>query len=327
MRIGLVATFLSALSWVAIAQVPQQNSGRWFKGNLHTHTVNSDGDSSPDAVARWYKEHGYDFLSLTDHNFLTPTGGLSDVFGAPGKFLMVPGEEVTSGYEGAPIHINALDVRSQIEPASGESVADTIQRNIDRILGADALPSVNHPNFRWAISTEDLLKLSNLKLFEVYNGHPTVNNDGGGGRPGLEEMWDALLTAGSRTYGIAVDDAHHFKTLGQQYSNPGRGWVMVKADELTVPALMRALKNGEFYASTGVVLDDVERLSDGLRLRMPESTDTRFTIEFIGAGGEILERTFDDVAEYRLRAGQSYVRALVTDSNGWRAWIQPVFAN
>lgn len=327
MRIGLVATFLSALSWVAIAQGPQQNSGRWFKGNLHTHTVNSDGDSSPDAVVRWYKEHGYDFLSLTDHNYLTPTDGLSDVFGAPGKFLMVPGEEVTSGYEGAPLHINALDVRSWIEPASGDSVADTLQRNIDRILGADALPSVNHPNFRWAMSTEDLLKLRNLKLFEVYNGHPTVNNYGGGGRPGLEEMWDALLTAGSRTYGIAVDDAHHFKTLGQQYSNPGRGWVMVKADELTVPALMRALKNGEFYASTGVVLDDVERLSDGLRLRMPESTDTRYTIDFIGAGGELLERTFDDVAEYRLRAGQSYVRALVTDSNGWRAWIQPVFAN
>jgi hypothetical protein len=325
-RIGLVATFLFALAWMAGAQAPQRDSGQWFKGNLHAHTVNSDGDSSPDVVVRWYKERGYDFLSLTDHNFVSPTDGLNGVFGAVGKFLMVPGEEVTSGHEGAPIHVNAFDVRSLIEPANGDSVVDTIQQNVDRIRAANAVPSVNHPNFRWAISTDDLLRVSNLKLFEVYNGHPTVNNHGGGGRPGLEEMWDTLLTAGREVYGIAVDDAHVFKTLGQQYSNPGRGWVMVKAEQLSVGALMDALERGKFYASTGVVLDDVERLSDGLRLRLPDSSDTRFTTEFIGANGELLSRTLDATPEYRLGPGQPYVRALVTDSNGWHAWVQPVFA-
>lgn len=325
-RTGLVAIFISTLAWMAVAQSLERSTGRWFKGNLHTHTVNSDGDSSPDAVARWYKEHDYDFLSLTDHNFLTPTDGLNSVFGAPGKFLLVPGEEVTSGYEGAPIHVNAFDVQSLIKPATGASVVDTIQQNVDRILGAKALPSLNHPNFRWAISPDELLEVRNLKLFEVYNGHQSVNNEGGGGRPGLEEMWDTLLTAGREIYGIAVDDAHYFKSLGQQYSNPGSGWVMVRADDLSVDALIGSLESGDFYASTGVVLDDVERLRNGLRLRLPDSNDTRYTTDFIGANGELLSRTFDAVPEYHLQPDQPYVRAVVTDSNGWSAWVQPVFA-
>ena len=69
---------------------------RWYKGNLHTHTLNSDGDSTPEDVVRWYREHGYDFLVLTDHNFLTGVDGLNAVQGAAGKFLVVRGEEVTS---------------------------------------------------------------------------------------------------------------------------------------------------------------------------------------------------------------------------------------
>lgn len=324
-RTATAGAFLAMLAWMAAAQtgVPE---GHWFKGNLHTHTINSDGDTSPDDVVRWYKEHRYDFLSLTDHNFLTETGGLSSVFGAKGKFLLVPGEEVTSGYSDKPIHINALGVRSLIEPAIGSSVVDTLQQNVDRIHAANSLASVNHPNFRWAITTDELRRINGLKLFEVYNGHPTVNNQGGGGRPGLEEMWDSLLTAGRRIHGIAVDDAHHFKTLGQGYSNPGRGWVMVQAAELSVASVRAALESGDFYASTGVVLEEAQRLPNGLRLRLPQTGTTLFTTQFIGANGEVLATSIDAAPEYRLEAGQPYVRAVVTDSNGWKAWVQPVFA-
>src|SRR6476620_8259087 len=81
-------------------------ASRWVKGNLHTHTLNSDGDSTPDEVVRWYREHGYDFLVLTDHNFLTGVDGLNAMQGAAGKFLVVRGEEVTSQAEGKPVHVN-----------------------------------------------------------------------------------------------------------------------------------------------------------------------------------------------------------------------------
>src|SRR5438876_377742 len=90
------ACFAGCLVWLAAAQSPApEATGRWYKGNLHTHTVNSDGDSSPDDVVRWYREHRYDFLVLTDHNYFTPVDGLNALFGADEKFLVVRGEEVT----------------------------------------------------------------------------------------------------------------------------------------------------------------------------------------------------------------------------------------
>jgi hypothetical protein len=139
-------------------------------------------------------------------------------------------------------------------------------------------------------------------------------------------MWDVVLTAGREVYGVAVDDAHNFKSIGPQYSNPGRGWVMVKARELSTRAVMDALDSGDFYASTGVELAEVERLDKGLRLKISEASQIRFTTEFLGANGKLLSRTFDNPAEYVLKPGEAYVRARVTDSNGNRAWVQPVFA-
>ncbi len=325
-RLLLPGVFALLFCLLPVPESEAQSDWKWFKGNLHTHTVNSDGDSAPDIVAHWYKEHRYNFLVLTDHDFFTAPEGLNAVLGAQGKFLLIPGEEVSARYENLPIHVNAFRVQSTILPVSGVSVLDTVQKNVDAIRKAGAVPSLNHPNFHWAVRPDDLKKVTGLKLFEVYNGHPTVNNSGGGGFESLDEMWDVVLTAGRETYGIAVDDAHHFKMLGPTYSNPGRGWVMVRARELSTGSVLDALEAGEFYASTGVQLEEMERLPDGIRLRIAEQPFIRFTTEFIGANGKMLARRFETSAEYRLRPGDQYVRARVTDSNGNRAWLQPVFA-
>jgi hypothetical protein len=168
---------------------------RWYKGNLHTHTLNSDGDSTPNEVATWYREHRYNFLTLSDHNYLTDIAGLNAVHGAKEKFLMIPGEEVTDSFDKKPIHMNSYNPASFAAPRHGSSVADTIQNNTNEIRTAKGLPSLNHPNFGWAVSVKDMLAVKNLGLFEVYNGHPMVNNDGGGGVQSLDELWDVLLTA------------------------------------------------------------------------------------------------------------------------------------
>src|SRR4029078_3464826 len=83
---------------------PAASPVRWYKGNTHTHTLNRDGDSTPDEVVRWYREHGYNFLVLTDHNFLTAVDGLNAVHGAADKFLVVRGEEVTSVASSKAVH-------------------------------------------------------------------------------------------------------------------------------------------------------------------------------------------------------------------------------
>src|SRR5690349_22917026 len=95
---------------------------RWYKGNTHTHTLNSDGDSTPDEVVRWYREHGYNFLVLSDHNYLTEVDGLNSVFGAASKFLLIRGEEITDEFQKKPIHINGLNVKEVVKPQHGESI-------------------------------------------------------------------------------------------------------------------------------------------------------------------------------------------------------------
>ncbi|HKC84744.1 MAG TPA: hypothetical protein VKG02_02145, partial [Blastocatellia bacterium] len=129
---------------------------RWYKGNTHTHTVNSDGDSTPDEVVRWYREHGYNFLVLSDHNYLTEVDGLNAVFGAPGKFILIAGEEVSDKFQEKPIHINGLNVKQVVEPQGGASVAGVIQNDVNAIRKVEGVPHVNHPNFHWAVGANDL---------------------------------------------------------------------------------------------------------------------------------------------------------------------------
>jgi hypothetical protein len=298
---------------------------RWYKGNLHTHTLNSDGDSPPATVAGWYKSHGYQFLILSDHNVITEAAPLNASIAEPEKFLLVQGEEVTDRAGTRPIHVNAYGLAKLVMPAGGLDVVANLQANVNNIRAAGALPSVNHPNFGWALQSKQLLAIENLNMFEVYNGHPTVYNRGGGGAESLEEMWDTLLTAGRRINGIAVDDAHVFKMYGKEYSNPGRGWVVVRAAALKAQDLIAALAAGDFYSSTGVELNDIVVTPTELRIDIKRPKGGKQTTHFIGKAGRILATSFDDVAVYRFQPGEPYVRAVIRASNGDDAWTQPIF--
>jgi predicted metal-dependent phosphoesterase TrpH len=315
------------LWWAGHNEAPAAAPVQWYKGNLHTHTLNSDGDSSPLEVATWYRENGYRFLVLSDHNFLTEVDRFNPIIGATEKFLLIQGEEVTARFADKHVHVNAIDLRKLLLPEQGATLVETIQKNVDVIRNAGAIPSVNHPNFHWSMTSRDLIQVENLTHFEVYNGHPGVNNNGGGDAESLDQMWDAILTAGRRVYGVAVDDAHHFKKFGPTYSNPGKGWVMVRAERLETAQIAAALRAGDFYASTGVVLENVERSTKGLSLRIAQTGDHKFTTYFLGARGEVLARSGSLEARYEFRGGESYVRARVEASNGAIAWTQPAWRN
>jgi hypothetical protein len=298
---------------------------RWYKGNTHTHTINQGGDSTPDEVVRWYREHGYQFLVLTDHNMLTRVDGLNSIYRVDEQFLVVQGEEVTSRSGDKPVHINGLDVQRVVKAHENGTVAETLQGNIDGIRAASGVPHINHPNFGWGLTAQDLQQARNYRLVEIHNGHPTVNNLGGGGVPGMEEVWDRLLSAGKVVYGIAVDDAHVFKQPGNpSVSGPGRGWVAVRAARLEPSALMASLERGDFYASTGVTLEDVRATVKELTVRVKVEGVTKHRIQFIGRGGKLLREATDSAATYEFTGGEGYVRAKVIDSNGRMAWVQPV---
>ena len=320
------ACALAVVSWQSSpkTQAPSPQ-GSWYKGNLHAHTLNSDGDSTPDDVVRWYREHGYHFVALTDHNYLTSVDGLNALHGADDKFLVVRGEEVTDPANGKPVHINGLDLSIFVKPSGAPTVLEAIQRNVDAIRAAKGIPSINHPNFGWAITADELGQVQRTRLFEVFNSHPLVNNLGGGGVPGLEEVWDRILSSGKLLYGIAVDDAHYFKRPEDHSApRPGYGWVHVRAPRLEARGLVEALERGDFYATTGVEMQSIQSSPSFLTLTVKQQPSSRYRIQFIGKNGRVLSESVTSPATYAFKGDESYVRAKVIESNGKMAWIQPV---
>ena len=330
-RVFLVGGALALLAASTAARsgnagTSQETTGsRWFKGNTHTHTVNSDGDSTPDEVVRWYREHGYHFLVLTDHNYLTSVDGLNAVHGAADKFVVIPGEEVTTTAANKPVHVNGLAIDERVAPPTASTPLDALRQAVAGIRAAHGVPHVNHPNFGWALSPADLQQVERTNLFEIFNGHPQVNNEGGGGVPSLEQMWDRLLTSGRLIFGVAVDDAHHFKRPGDPAaSGPGRGWVYVRSERLDPRAVVDALDRGDFYASTGVELADYSADARGVSLKIRATTWSKYRVQFIGRGGRVLDEIADASASYTFKGDEAYVRAKIIESNGQLAWTQPV---
>jgi hypothetical protein len=328
-RVLLLPSALVLLAAVIAAQPrqasPTASSLRWYKGNTHTHTLNSDGDSTPDEVVRWYREHGYQFLVLTDHNYLTAVDGLNAVHGAADKFLVIRGEEVTSSVASKAVHVNGLNLETLVKQSTAASVVAATQENVDGIRKANGVPHINHPNFTWAMTPEELQKVERTRLFEIFNGHPQVNNEGGGGSPGLEEVWDRILTSGRLMYGVAVDDAHHFKRPGDPLaSGPGRGWIYVRTDRLEPRVIVDAMERGNFYASTGVELATYETTPASIALAIKTTTYSRYRVQFIGRNGKVLSEVTEPAATYTFKGDEGYVRARILESNGYTAWTQPV---
>ena len=337
--------FLYLLSILIPSIVHSEN---WFKGNTHVHTtLCGHADSTPNVVAQWYHDRGYNFLILSEHNkFIDPStvqlkGEVRD------DFLLVPGEEVTG-----PVHSTAMNV-SRLVPwgFKDKNRSKVIQNHVDEIGNAGGTMILNHPNFSRRIHTHEILPVKNLYMFELYNAHPGVHSFGNAHRPNLENFWDALLEKGMTIYGVSSDDAHKLAKWGEKENNPGRGWVMVQSKELTSKALTEAMLKGDFYSSSGVMLDNVVRGTNHIELSVNEKeTECELAseflfgrpvskgepgtfIEFIGPGGEVLKRVAGLSASHK--AEEAYLRGKVTHrvkkADGslreYYAWTQPVFTD
>jgi hypothetical protein len=385
-------TFLFLVLFISLTFVSQAQTHQWFKGNLHTHSLWSDGDGYPDMIVDWYQSKGYNFVALSDHNILAqgdkwvkvPKSKLHEDgfqnylqrFGdewveqeidSGGRtlvklktydeyrkkyenknFIMLKSEEITDTFEKKPIHINVTNVQELIPPQGGSSVSDVMQRNINSVLeqrsrtGVPMFAHINHPNFYYAISVDDMIALKGELFFEVYNGHQLVNNEGDSLRPGTEKMWDKINVAYRNRgqdlmYGIATDDSHNYHQFGRTFSNAGRGWVMVRSKSLTPEALIAAMEAGDFYASTGVELEELKIESNKLIIRVKEEQGVSYSIELIRANknGDInhqVRKGFktsvllkpDDLF-LRARVISSRVRKNpVNDVEYEMAWTQPV---
>lgn len=319
-RAALVLAF--SVSHFAFTPAAQPPATRWYKGNLHSHSINSDGDSPPYELVAWYKRNGYHFLAITDHNTFTDPAPFDT--NPSDSFLLIGAEEITNART---VHVNAIGISRVIPPQTGDSVTTLLQASIDAVREQGGVPLINHPNFNWAFTAAQMKPLKRAALLEIASAHPIVNHAGDGRVPSTEQMWDELLTAGMRVFAAAVDDSHHFRgEFSAAGANPGGAWVMVRAPALTREAIIAALDTGDFYASTGPELRDLRRDGDSLVVELPPPTGgRRFRVTFIGDGGRVLSTSYDNPARYTFAGSERYVRARVEDSNGLRAWTQPIF--
>ncbi|UQA60115.1 PHP domain-containing protein [Polyangium aurulentum] len=298
----------------------------FLRGNIHTHSSWSDGDKHPKHVYAWYRNHGYAFVALTDHeNRASP-----ETFKALERknFTIIAGEEITMTVDGHPVHVNGLCTRKTIAaggryPTKKEALAHAVESV--RAQGGVAL--VNHPNFDWALTIDDVREARGAQLLEIWSGHPYVNTEGDAERPSHEAIWDTLLASGERFAGVAVDDTHHIglpKKAGTG-ARPGKGWIEVFGDKTEKASICGALAKGQLYSSSGVTLKRIRVEETALSVWPKEKGAI---VEFIGAGGTVLEkieRVADGQATYRLRGDERYVRARITTPDGKKAWTQAYF--
>lgn len=382
----------------------QSSAYHWYKGDIHAHSLWSDGNSFPESVVNWYKSRGFQFFALTDHNTLQEgqrwvevapkgkpgkkkrgvasqqsyaaykkllgprwldeqtSGGKQMVrlktlaeyrarFEQPGKFLLIQAEEIScptpkgTDYR---VHVNGVNLASKIDPPipgpeqehAGVWQAETAAKLIAAQAEAQHLKvhaQLNHP-FWSHLTTEDICRISSLNRMEI-------NNDDSGSSeslPKTEAAWDAVLAyrlehAMPLMFVTAVDDAHNHLTYSP--FGAGHGWIMVRARSLATDEIITALNSGDFYATRGPVMTEINGGKAQMSLKIQRERGVTFKTEFVGQRkggkpGEILATQAGLTPAYTLKGDELYVRAKVTSSKLKRtpdgkpayfemAWTQP----
>jgi len=301
------------------------------RGNIHTHTTRSDGKQSPLEVATWYRDHGYQFLAITDHDVLVDPADVSEVE-TPG-FVLIPGEEITSVGNDKPVHVLALCVDHAIASGRFDSALAALTLGIAAVREQNGFAVVNHPNFSWAFGLAEVTPLTGSYGFEIWSGHPASHSAGDATRPSHQALWDELLTRDRRVSAVAVDDEHTLvSSLPTGEALPGRAWVETFG-ELGRGPVCDALRSGRLYASSGVVFRRIRVEPGRFTVWVDGPLDT---VEFLGSaaqslasvGGDTLVHDDDGfAASYALRGGETYVRVLAKAPDGSAAWTQAYYTN
>ncbi len=290
---------------------PFQLDRSWLKGNLHTHTTNSDGPWSPQDTVDNYAAKGYDFLTITDHNMVTNVAGLRT-----GGLTLLPGAEVvvSPAALGQTIHVVVLGptaIPEDYDPANPPP--------------PQALPTfgkwcelfwIAHP-FWSLLEPADILPLEGYIGVEVYNTICHYHT----GRGCSEMIWDTLLLHGRKVWGLAVDDIH-------RENQAGKGWIMLKAEDSTPTAIYSALRQGLFYSTSGPQIYDVQIQGDEVEVHCSPCQEVA-AIGLAPGTGWTTHRT-DITPPYEhvhipWDVGQISLRIECIDEAGRKAWTNPFF--
>lgn len=331
--------------------------GKFYKANLHMHTVVSDGEMTPDEVKRAFLAHGYSVVAFTDHEVIVPHNDLTDE-----NFLALTGFEIAVNLPHPPTwdfafmktcHMNfyAKEPGNVLCPAFDETgvwlkhsrafITDEMRAHgtrreysagcFNRLIAeanqAGFLVSLNHPVWSGQNYT-DYCDMKGLWAVECYNSGCALT-----GYPDTVQPLDDLLRLGERVLPIATDDAH---CLAHCF----HGWVMIGAEALTYKAVIRAMEQGAMYASTGPAIeeltceDGIVHIATSPAAEISLTTERRFALRIAAKEGELLEGAYFDLKEYLYKSKEGpdankgcYFRITVKDAAGRCAWTRAYFAD
>lgn len=285
---------------------PFESPGVWLKGNLHSHTTESDGRRDPEYVVRWYVDHGYDFLAITDHRTRTivdPPNGSS--------LILLPSMELDGWDESfdGEYHLTGIGLESLDRTESGTS----LQAAVDQVKADGGLAILAHPHWL-GVAPHRLFPISGLDGLEVFNVHcEGINGKGDSG-----QLWDHALDAGMSLHGLAVDDTHWGRP------DAGEAWIMARSETRTAAGVCDALAAGCFYSTQGPEIHSFAIDGNVAHARCSPVVDIRFVSQgkfgrrFTSENGEIEE------AEFILLGQEKFVRLVCIDREGRTAWSNPV---
>ncbi len=286
--------------------------GRFYKGNLHTHSTRSDAVRDPADVCALYRDAGYDFLAVTDHflgcyNFPVTdtrpyrTNSFTTLLGAE---VHAPATELGDLW-----HILSVGLPLDFEPTPPEESGPVLAA---RCLAAGAFVAIAHPSW-YGLTVADAESISGAHAIEVYNHASAVRTDRGDGWG----LMDAMLARGHRLNACATDDAHF------RCNDFFGGWMMVKAESLEPEALLAALRAGDAYATQGPEIHAVALDGDTVAVECSPAT----SVMLLGRASASEVVFGADLRQARLPLGclkaNGYGRVVVTDAAGKRAWSNP----
>lgn len=294
----------SAVCFAADLINPFTIDGNWYKTNLHTHTTLSDGDVNLPIRVKQYRNKGYHVLAITDHEKTNNVEGYSDA-----NFLLISGMEThpSSGAD-VPYHFVCINIPQSLSFAKDVNATERIRQV--KASGGEIIFA--HPYWS-GHTTKEMLAVDGYIAMEVYNGDFNLTGKGYN-----SVQWDQLSNTGKIIPAVAADDVHHTEKAGQS-------WIMLKAKQLTVDAVMDALRAGSYYSSCGPVFEDFRIEGDSAIVKCSP------VMEICFMGQNTYSRNFTapknspiTSASYKLPKKIKWVRAEIVDADGKHAWTNPI---
>ena len=326
---------------------------KFYKGNMHCHSNLSDGHYTPEELKKLYKEQGYSFLAITDHEFVVAHPELNDenfvaITATEYAIKQFPEQSTLKNFNMKVCHLNfyakeqsndyCVDYNSVYDHYSGKSGVTGLNKpeggDVPRVYGAEGINNLiknakehgyfvcyNHP--RWSLENYgDYKDYEGLWGVEVYN-----HSCGVGGLYDYDiNVVDDMLRDGKRVFVSCGDDNHNARVDERMLDSFG-AFVMVNIDELSYSSIIDGLLSGKFYASMGPVIDELYvedgkvyiKCSDAKRISY--STRGRRTKAVNAMDGYVNEAVFE------IKDTDEYFRIDVMDEQGRRANTQAYYLN